>query len=67
MMTTGPGGVVGRECRSSSSRGPIRESSSRRRRIGFDVLIVVVTIEVAMQGYGPGSSLSTWLAVPALD
>ena len=66
MMTTGPGGVVGRECRSSSSRGPIRESSSRRR-IGFDVLIVVVTIEVAMQGYGPGSSLSTWLAVPALD
>ena len=31
------------------------------------MLIVVVTIEVAMQGYGPGSSLSTWLAVPALD
>ena len=39
----------------------------KEEEIGFDVLIVVVTIEVAMQGYGPGSSLSTWLAVPALD
>ena len=64
-VTTPPDEVVGPECRSRSSRGPIRESSSRRRRrIGFDVFIVVAAIEVGMQGYGPGPSLSTWPAAP---
>jgi hypothetical protein len=54
-VTAAPGGVVGRESESPSSRGPIRDSSSRRR-FGFDALVVAIEkeIEVATQGHKAG-------------